>query len=117
MHRCTDAIPNSSPRSNRYSPTFADTDALCHTAFRSNHPRTDVIAFAHADPSTNSHPHGHAKPNSQSYGYAKPYPHTHTHTPTHTNTPTYCDSYHRTLADPNAGAHRPASNRLHLGRS
>ena len=110
MHRCTantDAGPNSSSHGNRYYRTFADTVALVHTTSGSNHPRTDVIAFAHADPFTNSHPHGHAKPDTHTYGHAKP----DTHANTVTNTPSYCDSYHRTLADSNAGAHRFASNR------
>ena len=116
MHRCTantDAGPNSSSHGNRYYRTFADTVALVHTTSGSNHPRTDVIAFAHADPFTNSHRHGHAKPNSHSYGHAK----AHTHTNTSPNTRSYRYTYHRTLADSNAGAHSHASNRAIPGRS
>ncbi len=111
MHRCpasTDAIPNASSRGNRCSRTFGDTGALVHTAFGSNHPGTDAIAFAHAYALTNSRPQGHAKPNSHPYGHAKP--------DTHTNTFSYRDSYHRTPTDSNANAHRLASNRPHSGR-
>ena len=44
VHRCAasaDAISNSSPLANHYSLTFADTDALPHTAPGPNHPIPD----------------------------------------------------------------------------
>ena len=68
----TVAIPNSSSRSNRYSRTSADTDTLVHTASSSNHPRTDAIAFDHADTFTDSHLHGHTKPDTHPDGRAEP---------------------------------------------